>query len=113
MCVGDLTMRMKFKLAAIPHAVVITYKVVSVNNLQRGDISNLHKLRYYHLVTTSRQMPKRMRDRAEQLTNSPKQTQVKHSTLPSTIKFIRCKTKSEYSTSPNFESEYVPVLESL
>lgn len=60
---------MKFKLVAIPHTVV---KAVFVNNLQRGDISNLHKLRYCHLVTTSRQMTKRMRDRAEQLTNSPK-----------------------------------------
>ena len=73
MYMSDLTIRVKFNLVAISHAIVLTYKVASVNNLQRGGISDLHKLRYCHLVTTSRQMPKRMKDRAEQLTNSPKE----------------------------------------
>lgn len=72
MYMNDFTIRVKFKLA-VSHAVVITYKVVSVNNLQKGGNSDLHKLRYCHLVTTLRQMPKRMRDQAEQLTNTPKE----------------------------------------
>lgn len=58
---------------AISHAMVITYKAVYENNLQKGGLSDLHKLRYSHLETTSRQMPKRMRDQAERLTNSPKE----------------------------------------
>lgn len=39
--------------------------------MQRKDISDLHKLRYCHLVTTSHQMPKKMRDQAEQFAVTP------------------------------------------
>ena len=36
------------------------------NWVQRNEVSDLHKLRYCHLETTSHQMPTKMRDQAEQ-----------------------------------------------
>lgn len=63
--------------------------------MQRKDISDLHKLRYCHLVTTSHQMPKKMRDQAEQFAVTPER--VNNKATPVWVKkenanYVRAKT---------------------